>query len=150
MKSRWELRKTVNLGLLGIAKKAGFLLAGEETVTDAIKSGGVKLVIIASDTGDSSKRKAKDAAGRSGVICLEVPCTKFELGGAVGRGETGIVCLTDAGIAASFAEKLVPLGSEYEAAHSALKQRADKMIRRRKETAARKTKSNIGKRRSNQ
>lgn len=130
------MEKTVNLGLLGIAKKAGYIVAGEEMVSIAVKEGKAKLVLVASDTGESSKRKVSAMLDHRGTACLEIPTGKIELGAALGRGETGIVAVTDIGIAASFAEKLKDLGGVYAETFAKLDESAKKAKQRRKESGA--------------
>lgn len=45
------------LNLLGIARRAGELSSGEETVLKAIRNQDAKFVFIAQDTGESSSKK---------------------------------------------------------------------------------------------
>ena len=142
------MKKTVNLGLLGIARKAGYIEAGEEMVYTSVTSGKAKLVLTASDLGNSSKRKVKSMLRHSNVIWLEIPVTKEELGLAVGRGGTGIVSVTDVGIAASFTEKLTDLGDNYEEAYEKLRDAAERKKQRSKEAAAHKANVKTGKRRT--
>ncbi len=119
-------------------------------VATAVSGGRARLVLLASDLGDSSRRKVKNMVRYSKVIVLEIPVTKEELGIAVGRGGTGIVAVTDVGIAASFAEKLVDLGDEYRSAYEELDRTAERIKLRKKETAAHRTNIKTGKRRAKQ
>ena len=124
--------------------------AGEEMVATAVSGGKARLVLLASDLGDGSRRKVKNMVRHSNVIVLEIPVTKEELGIAVGRGGTGIVAVTDAGIAASFTEKIADLGDEYRSAYEELNRSAERIKQRRKETAAHRTNIKAGKRRAKQ
>ena len=117
------MKKTIDLRILGIAKKAGFIEAGEETVSESAGAGAAKLIIIASDSGESTKKRAKSAAEKNSVLCVEVPVSKSELGHCIGRGETGIVAVTDMGLAASFAEKIASLSEECAKTAKELKER---------------------------
>ncbi len=146
--NRWELMETVNLGLLGIAKKAGFIEAGEEMVTTAVSAGRARLIITASDIGDSSQRKAETLARRGNVPILTVPTEKSELGLAVGRGVTGILAVTDIGIAASFASGLKDLGGSYETVAAVLGEKDKKARQRRKEAEIHRKNKRTGKRRT--
>ncbi|KRM57216.1 L7Ae/L30e/S12e/Gadd45 family ribosomal protein [Secundilactobacillus malefermentans] len=48
------------LNFLGIAKRAGKLVLGEDLVLKAIKKNAVQLVILGSDTGAASAKKIND------------------------------------------------------------------------------------------
>jgi len=145
---RWRLSVTVNLGLLGIARKAKALEYGEETVSSSISAGKARLVLLAADAGEHTKRRIVPLADRNGVTCLEIPSTKDELGLAVGKGGTGVVSIIDMGIAASIAEKLAPDGEEYAKAYEKLREKAEKMKRRKKETEAHRKNIQTGRRRA--
>ncbi|MDR1299427.1 MAG: hypothetical protein LBJ84_04175 [Oscillospiraceae bacterium] len=91
-----------NLAFLGIAKKAGFLAIGEEAVTEAARSRKCRAVISAADASEPSKRRARRLASESGARHAQLCCTKSELGAALGRGVTGIIAITDSGLADGF------------------------------------------------
>ncbi|MDR1589591.1 MAG: hypothetical protein LBS51_05300 [Oscillospiraceae bacterium] len=97
-----------NLAFLGIAKKAGLLAEGTELTVAAARSGKCSAILSASDASESSKRRAKRLAGEAGVRHAALRCTKRELGAALGRGETGVIAIMNAGIAAKFASYLPP------------------------------------------
>ena len=132
---------------MGIAQKAGYIEYGEDTVTTAVSAGKVRLIVMASDAGEHTRRKIRASSERSGVICLDIPVTKNELGLAVGKGGTGVVAITDIGIAASFAEKLAQDGKEYAEAYAQLREKADKIRKRKKETEAHRRNVKTAKRR---
>ena len=68
---------------------------------------------------------------------LPLPFTKWELGAAVGRGQPGIMGISDAGLAAAFAEKLSKeFPGQYEQATDKLRQKAERILSRRKGTGA--------------
>ena len=121
-------------GLLGIARKAGKLESGEEAVTAAAKAHKARALLLASDAGERTRRHAEALSQEGNCPLLPVPFTKGELGGALGRGSCAILALTDVGLASAAAKKL-------EAADPAVRQRleykADKTLRRRRETRQR-------------
>lgn len=47
-------------GMLGLAKKAGKLVSGEEMVLDAIRSGKAGMVIVTTDASDNSRKLFHD------------------------------------------------------------------------------------------
>ena len=96
-------------GLLGLAKKAGKLEIGEESVSSAVRLSKARLIMSASDASASSKRHAQNLADSGGAVWITLPYDKSALGGLLGRGTPGILAITDTGLAASFAAKLALL-----------------------------------------
>ena len=83
---------------LGLAQKAGKIASGDFTVKSALKSGKVKLLIIASDASDNSKKDIYYMAGLYGVKTLEV-LDREQLGLAIGKAKRTAVALLDANFA---------------------------------------------------
>ena len=73
------------LNLIGLAKKAGKLEVGEEPVGAAARSKHARLILIASDAADNTRRRALHFGEAGECICLEIPPTKEDLGRALGR-----------------------------------------------------------------
>ena len=94
------------LNLIGLAKKAGKLEAGEEPVGAAARARHARLILIASDAADNTRRRAKHFGDAGECICLEIPATKDELGRALGRTSCAMAALTDVGFAEAAAKKL--------------------------------------------
>ena len=138
-----------NLRLLGIAKKAGLLAIGADSVSIAARDRKARLILSASDAGDSAKRHAAGYAERGGAIHLELTYTRFELGAVVGRGQPGTLAVLDTGIAAKLAQNLAAAEPErYGEQAKLLTSSADRMLRRKKEAAANKKINSTGKRRT--
>lgn len=95
------------LSLLGLALRGSNLAVGEEPVAEACKTGRARLVLTAGDAADNSARRARRWAESSGVPWAQVPWDKGTLGAALGRGSCAMAALTDRGLAAAFAQKLV-------------------------------------------
>lgn len=131
------------IGLLGIARKAGKTQVGEESVSAAAKAHKARVLLLASDAGDRTCRRAQQLSDEGNCPLLPVPLTKGELGGALGRGECAILALTDVGLAAAAVRKL-------ETADPAVRQRlehkAEKTLRRRRETRQRQREVQAGQR----
>jgi len=72
------------MSLIGIAMKAGKVASGEFSVEKAVKTGKARIVIVAAEASDNTKKNFKN-------MCLhyEVPCyflgSKVELGKAIGK-----------------------------------------------------------------
>lgn len=73
------------LNLIGLAKKAGKLEVGEEPAGAAARSKHARLILIASDAADNTRRRALHFGEAGECICLEIPPTKEDLGRALGR-----------------------------------------------------------------
>lgn len=86
------------LGLLGMAARAGAIVTGTDRVRTAVRGGGLKLVLLATDASDNSREKLLPllvARGVSHVIRYD----RNELGAAVGRGPLSAVGLVDHALA---------------------------------------------------
>ena len=93
------------LNLIGLAKKAGKLEVGEEPVGAAARSKHARLILIASDAADNTRRRALHFGEAGECICLEIPPTKEDLGRALGRTSCALLALTDIGFAEAVAKK---------------------------------------------
>jgi len=91
------------LNLIGLAKKAGKLEVGEEPVGAAARSKHARLILIASDAAENTRRRAKHFGDAGECICIEIP---EALGKALGRTSCALLALTDIGFAEAIAKKL--------------------------------------------
>ena len=84
-------------GLLGIAKRAGKTVSGAYSIEKALASkGAVKLLIIAADASESTKRSLMKAAELQNVP-TGFALTKAELGRSIGRDYSAALSILDAG-----------------------------------------------------
>ncbi|MCL2409185.1 MAG: ribosomal L7Ae/L30e/S12e/Gadd45 family protein [Oscillospiraceae bacterium] len=88
--------------ILGLAKKAGLLAVGTESVSQAARLGKAAAIISASDASERSIRQARMYAEDAECEHIAVPYTKFELGQVVGRGSPGMLAILDVGLANKF------------------------------------------------
>lgn len=117
--------------LLGLARRAGKLAAGDEPVRELSRSGVVRVVLLASDAGAAVSRQARFLAERAEVPLLTLPVTGAELGGALGRKTCAVCALSDSGFAAKAAEKLAAIDTTArEAAETLAKSHARFQARR--------------------
>jgi len=82
---------------LGLARRAGKLVMGEQAVLDAATH--IRLVMTAEDLAAGSLKRAARAAETANAPLVTLPHTKEVLGAALGRGTCGILALTDEGFA---------------------------------------------------
>ena len=73
------------LNLIGLAKKAGKLEVGEEPAGAAARSKHARLILIASDAADNTRRRALHFGEAGECICLEIPPTILRAAGADGH-----------------------------------------------------------------
>lgn len=93
------------LGILGLAMKAGTVLSGEFMTEQAIRSGEAKLVIVASDASDNTKKKF-----RNSCQFYHVPYAQWGekevMGNAIGKQFRASLAVTDKGLAKSIGNNL--------------------------------------------
>ncbi len=122
------------LQLLGLARKAGRLEAGEEPVGAACRAHQARLVLLASDAASNTSRRAAHFGEAGSVLWLTLPFSKAELGALLGRSSCAMLALTDFGLAASVVEKLVVRDPDrYGPAAQQLRVKADRVLQRQKE-----------------
>ena len=100
------------LNYMALARKAGRIELGEEPVGAAARSQHARLVIVASDAGDHTWRKAKSFVSGTEQLCIKVPYTKDQLGQAIGRTSLALAAFTDPALALAFAKALEQVDAE--------------------------------------
>lgn len=91
------------LGVLGLAKRAGRTVAGTQMICDSLKEGKARLVAVAHDASDNTKKRLCDRCAFYKKQIIILPVTAAELGAAIGRGGTSAaVALTDASFVKAF------------------------------------------------
>ena len=83
---------------LGLAQKAGKVVSGDFAVKSALKSGTVKLLVVAMDTAPNSKKELCYLAEQAEVPVVEL-LTRWELGSAMGKGQRSAAAITDSNFA---------------------------------------------------
>lgn len=86
------------LSLLGLCVKAGKLVSGETAVLNAVRSGEAKLVVIASDASENTRKRFTDKCRYYGIETMSF-ATKDELSRAIGKRDRAVVAVTDEGFA---------------------------------------------------
>lgn len=93
------------LQLLGIARRAGRVTSGTDPIRSALRRGEAALLVVARDAGENARDRVLPSARTRGVTV--VTCgTRETLGGAIGRGPTPAVAVTDRGLAEAFLARL--------------------------------------------
>lgn len=82
------------LGLLGLARRAGKVSFGTESVLDTVERKRAKLVIIAEDSAQRTKKNIEEICNQN-----EVPVKIFgtieELSKSIGQSNKAVICVKD-------------------------------------------------------
>lgn len=90
------------LHMLGLARRARSLELGEEPVCICCRSGRGRLVLLASDAGEHTVRRAQSLCRMGKPLLYTLPFSKAELGHAVGLNACACCVFTDPAFAKSF------------------------------------------------
>ena len=94
------------LSLLGLCKKGGMLVIGEEPVEAVARARDARVLLLAEDAADNTLRRVRHFAEAGDCLWLRIPYTKEELGRALGRTSCALLAITDVGFAANFVRRL--------------------------------------------
>ncbi|TYQ13041.1 UNVERIFIED_CONTAM: ribosomal protein L7Ae-like RNA K-turn-binding protein [Acetivibrio alkalicellulosi] len=101
---------------LGLARKANKLVSGDETCERFLNTGKVKLIIVAEDASDNTKKKFNDAC-KYRNIHIRFFGTKELLGKYIGKGINSVLAILDKGFSIRLMEMLdnenIVCGGEY-------------------------------------
>lgn len=73
------------LGTIGLCRAAGGVVTGFDSVMSEIRSGKAKLIMIAADSSERTKKQLRDKCVFHEVKCVECEYTAEELGKALGK-----------------------------------------------------------------
>ena len=132
------------MNYVALAKKGRLIELGEEPVGAVTRALKARLVIVASDAGDHTWRRAKSFVAGTNQQCIRIPQTKDELGLAVGRTSLAIAAFTDTSLALAFV-KALPEQEKYAQQLEALQEQAKKQQQRQREAQAHKRNIKKGK-----
>jgi len=91
---------------LGLCLRGGNLAVGEEPVEAVARARDARVLLLASDAADNTRRRISHFAEAGQCIWVRVPFTKEELGRALGRTSVAVAAITDIGLAATVAHRL--------------------------------------------
>ncbi len=92
-------------GSLGLAMKSGNLASGEFLTEQAIRAGTAKLVVVAEDASDNTKKKFRNSCEYYKVP-LAIFGDKDSLGNAIGKEFRASLAVLDQGFASSISKNL--------------------------------------------
>ena len=86
------------ISAFGLALRAGKCSVGTQTCVDNMRSGKIKLLAVASDNSDNTKKRLFDTALYHNIQVLFLPCDKLYLAQKLGKtGETSCAGILDEG-----------------------------------------------------
>ena len=130
------------LNYLALARKGGMAELGEEPVGGAARSGKAYVILVASDAGDHTWRRAKAFAAGTDQQAIRLPYTKDEMGMATGRTALAIAAVTDISMALALVSALPQPSAEVL---EVLKVKAEKAKKRKEEAKAHQKNVRFGK-----
>ena len=135
------------LSLLGLALRGGRLVMGEEPVEAVARARDARVLLLASDAADNTRRRVEHFADAGQCLWLRVPFTKAELGRQFGRTSVAVAAVTDVGLASAVVNKLAQLDPQtYGDAAERLELKAKRAAERRAEQQAHEKNLRTGKR----
>lgn len=93
------------LGMIGLAKRAGKVITGEDLCAKAVKSGKSVLIIIARDASDNTKKSITDSCRFYNVKYIET-ASKAELGKFTGSDSRTVISVNDDNFAKAILDRL--------------------------------------------
>ena len=115
---------------LGIARKAGLLILGEDNCGTVTAQGRAKLFLLASDASPNTRKRAVSFLRGHRAPLMTLPWTREDLSQLLGKKGCGMMCLTDLPLAVRFAEAMAEGTEEWQETAALLSRRADKAARR--------------------
>ena len=86
------------MGMLGLARRGGFLELGHACVVTAVIRGKSQLVLMAKDLSSRSRDNVGGACAKAGVRVLDIDYTMDEIHALLGK-RVGIISLNNKGMA---------------------------------------------------
>lgn len=93
------------LSMLGLARKAGKIASGEFQTEEALKKDRARLVIMAGDASDNTKKKFRNMSDWHHVRYI-VLSDRATLGSCIGCGSRSSIAVLDPGFAQAFLHAL--------------------------------------------
>ena len=97
------------LSLLGLSLRGGNLAVGEEPVDAAARAKDARLLLLAADSADNTRRRCEHMALAGNCLWVRLPCTREQMGRALGRTSVALAAVTDIGLASALAKLLAEL-----------------------------------------
>ncbi|MBQ9793980.1 MAG: ribosomal L7Ae/L30e/S12e/Gadd45 family protein [Clostridia bacterium] len=90
------------LGVLGLARRAGALAIGTNSVLEAVRKKKAFLVLVAADASENTAKQLLDKSAYYKVPAEKLPFGMLELGHAIGKDHTVAVAVLQEGFVVSY------------------------------------------------
>lgn len=121
--------------MTGMALRAGRLEVGDEAAGDACRYKRCRLLLVSADAGEGAQRRAAHFAEEGQCLLAELPCSKEELGAALGRKSCAMAAVTDLGLAQAIVQRLAQAEPEkFVEMAERLRIKAERAAQRREKT----------------
>ena len=135
------------LSLLGLSLRGGRLAVGEEPVESVARARDARVLLLAADAAEGTRRRCEHFAARGDCLWLQLPFTKEEFGRALGRTSVAIAAVTDVGLAIALLRRLAEMDPEqYREMSDRMDVKARRAAERRAEQSAREKNMRQGRR----
>ena len=118
------------LRYMTLARKAGRLAVGETGCGAAFASGKARLLLLASDASESTRKRAEKMLYGRRAPLRTLPWSRAELSELLGKNSCGMMCFTDLPLASRFASSMSELLGDWSDTAELLSQREAKAVRR--------------------
>ena len=82
-------------GVIGLARRAGKAACGAESAIEAVRKGKARLVLVASDVSENTRKTLFDKSAYYNVRCEQTDVSMADLGRSVGTKKSAAVVITD-------------------------------------------------------
>lgn len=117
-------------GYLGLARKAGLLVTGEDGCADAVSGGKARLLLLAGNASPSTARRAQKLLEGHRAPLETLPWDKEALSAMLGRRGCAMLCFTDLPLASRFASAMAEEMPQWGDTAALLARREEKAARR--------------------
>lgn len=91
-------------GMIGIARRAGKVSIGADAVRDAVRNNMARLVILAEDASENTRKSVKNSCAFYNTACIEVS-NAAELGRCIGKDTAAAISVNDDNLASAVSDK---------------------------------------------
>lgn len=86
--------------MLGLSARARMLSVGTDMACDSVRSGNARMLMVAHDASENTKKRAFNCAKYYETACYEIPIGQNDLGNCVGKkGAVSVLSLNDSNMA---------------------------------------------------
>ncbi|MEX1031039.1 MAG: ribosomal L7Ae/L30e/S12e/Gadd45 family protein [Paenibacillaceae bacterium] len=86
------------LSMLGLARRAGKIITGDEACMKSVRSGKARLIIVAADASENTRKKYGDKCAHYNTKLI-LTGDRVSIGAAIGRPEQVVIAIEDQGFA---------------------------------------------------